>query len=305
MKIKHLIVFLLAIILQIQSSFAQSKLSVLSFNIWDPGDIPFWKKYGDYPVNAIVNYLSEDNADILLLQEVSLENGQKNQVYHQLKKQLEKKGYKYAAFYRPNYSTGKGDVGYYDGMQNSGYPLAILSKYPILETFANQTNSNVIMSKGVLGVKVLFNKSPLYIFNTHFSIGNISTDAEMEKVAIPFVNTIAGNNPVIFGGDWNCPSATDTPNSAQTIGKYHYTSTTDQFLLDDGFVDAYPIAVNERDLVKDATCSGQEDIIKRVDRIYLRNTNLIPVKAWVKENPWEYIKLNDHKGVFIEFKVKH
>ena len=304
MKTKYFVIAFLAVFIQSITSCAQQKISVLTFNIWDPNDEPFWKKYGDFPVDDIVTYLSENKADILLLQEVSLENGQKNQTYQQIKTKLEKKGYIYSAFYRPNYKTGKGDIGYYDGMKNSGYPLAILSKYPILETFANQYNNKVKMSKGVLGIKISFNKQPLYIFNTHFTIGAKDTDAEMEKVTMPFINNIAGNSSVIFGGDFNSPPATDYPNSEQTIGKYVYSSTTDQFLLDDGFVDVYPIAVKERNVVKDATCPGQDDYMKRVDRVYFRNTDLYPIKAFVKSNPWEYVNLVDHRGVYVEFKIK-
>jgi len=74
-------------------------------------------------------------------------------------------------------------------------------------------------------------------------------------------------------------------------------------LLDDGFVDVYPIAVMERDINKEATCPGQADFIKRVDRIYQRNTKLTPIKAWVKTNPWDYINLVDHRAVVVFFKI--
>lgn len=283
---------------------SQEKLSILSFNIWDPNDVSFWEKYGGYPIDSIINYISEDNADILLLQEVSLENNTKEQSYYKIKEQLKKKGYLYSAFYRPNYSTGKGDIGYYKGMQNSGYPMAILSKFPILETFANQSNKDIKMGKGILGIKILFNGEPLYIFNTHFGIGQKTTDAEMEKVAIPFINKVAGSSPVIFGGDFNSPSAIDFPNSEKTIGKYHYSSKTDQYLLDEKFIDVYLLAIKERNTKKDATYFSNNDYLKRIDRIYSRNTKLVPVKAFVKPNPWEYIKLKDHKGVFVEFNLK-
>jgi endonuclease/exonuclease/phosphatase family metal-dependent hydrolase len=282
----------------------QQNLKVLTFNIWDPNDIPFWEKCGGFPVDSIVNYLSEDHADILLLQEVSLENNQKNQTYNRLKAALEAKGYYYSAYYRPNYTTGQGDVGYYDGMSNSGYPLAILSKYPILETFAGQSNDKVIMSKGVLGIKIRFNEKPLYIFNTHLTIGAKGTNAEISKVALPFINRITGDSAVIFGGDFNAPSAFDFPNSEMTFGKYTYSSETDQFLWDDEFTDAYAKArKNGRDIVADATCPGQDDYIKRVDRIYTRNTKLKPVNALVKHNPWAYCNKVDHLAVFIEFQL--
>jgi endonuclease/exonuclease/phosphatase family metal-dependent hydrolase len=303
MKIKQLSIVVL-LMFSVLSSCAQQKLRVLTFNIWDPNDMPFWEKCGGFPVDDIVTYLSEDNADILLLQEVSLENGTKDQTYQKLKTKLAEKGYLYSAYYRPNYSTGKGDVGYYPGMRSSGYPLAILSKYPILETFANQSNNKVIMSKGVLGIKVEFNKKPLYVFNTHFTIGDKGTNAEMSQVTIPFINNVAGNHPIVFGGDFNSPSAVDTPNSKKTFGKYTYSSETDQFLLDDGFTDVYAVAKKgDRDVVKDATCPGQDDYIKRVDRIYSRNTNLKPVKAWVKSNPWAYFNKVDHRGDFVVFKL--
>lgn len=296
-------IFLLAVCVLGCSCAAQQKISILTFNIWDPNDVPFWEKCDGFPVDAIVTYLSEDNADVLLLQEVSLENGTKDQSYHQIKTKLKEKGYRYSAFYRPDYGKGKGDVGYYRGMKNSGYPLSILSKYPILETFARQSDNEVTMSKGMLGIKIEFNQKPLYIFNTHFTIGAEGTNAEMSKVAIPFINQVAEREAVIFGGDFNSPSATDTPNSKMTFGKYTYSSETDQFLLDDGFVDVYAIAKKgDRDIEADATCPGQDDYIKRVDRIYTRNTNLKPVKAFVKKNPWAYCGKVDHRGVYVEFK---
>lgn len=305
LKTTNVFLFVMIAMINSFSCLSQEKLSVLSFNIWDPNDVSFWEKYQGYPVDRIIKYISEDNADILLLQEVSLENNIKEQSYYKIKEHLKKKGYLYSAFYVPNYSLGKGDIGYYKGMQNSGYPLAILSKYPILETFANQSNKKAIMNKGILGVKILFNNEPLFIFNTHFGIGQKTTDIEMEKVAIPFINKVAGNNSVIFGGDFNCPSAIDTPNKSQTIGKYHYSTTTDQFLLNDNFTDAYSNAIKERNIIRDATCPAQNNIIKRVDRIYSRNTKLVPTKAFVKSNPWEYVNLKDHRAVFIEFIKKN
>lgn len=287
-----------------QIAFSQKELSVLTFNIWDPNDVPFWQPFDGFPTAQIATYVSEDKADVLLLQEVSLENNTEQQAYARLKRILAKKGYLYSAFYRPNYSTGRGDIGYYQGMENSGYPLAILSKYPILETYARQTDQGVKMAKGVLGIKILYDDQPLYLFNTHFSIGVKETDLEMSKVAIPFINEVAGREATVFAGDFNCPSATDTPHQSKTIGKYTYSSSTDQFLLDDGFQDAYRLANPNINFKKDATCPGQDDIIKRVDRIYLRNTSLVPVQAFVKPNPWKKINKVDHCGVFIRFKSK-
>jgi len=68
----------------------------------------------------------------------------------------------------------------------------------------------------------------------------------------------------------------------KTIGKYYYSSETDLPLLDDGFVDVYPIDVKEGDINREATCSGQAVFIKRVDGIYQRNTKLTPIKVLVK-----------------------
>ncbi|MCT4586903.1 MAG: endonuclease/exonuclease/phosphatase family protein [Carboxylicivirga sp.] len=307
MNIAFKLKYILAILLLAGSALCYNvkgqNLRVLTFNIWDPGDYSWWEKRGSYPVDAVVDYLTEDNADVLILQEVTLESGQEEQVYARIKRQLEEKGYQYTAFYRPDYSKGVGRVGYISGMSGSGYPLVILSKLPIQETYAVQTMDGKTMSKGVLGVKVLFNNESLYVFNTHLSIGSPFTDEEVSKVALPFVNSVVADSPVIFAGDWNSPSAFDFPDSAKTIGQYHYSSKTTQPLLDSGFVDVYPIAVQKRDIQKDATCPGQDDYIKRVDRIYSRNTNLRPVKAWVKENPWEYIDLVDHLGVVVEFEV--
>ncbi|SHI54538.1 hypothetical protein SAMN04487911_10341 [Arenibacter nanhaiticus] len=46
--------------------FSQENLGVFTFNIWDPADIPFWDKHTNgYPVDKLVNYVSEDNADVL------------------------------------------------------------------------------------------------------------------------------------------------------------------------------------------------------------------------------------------------
>jgi len=300
--------YALVILLLIGSVWSQNvlgqNLRVLTFNIWDPGDHPWWKKRGGYPVEAVVDYLTEDNADILLLQEVTLESGLEEQVYARIKQQLEDKGYGYSAFYRPDYSKGIGTVGYIPGMRGSGYPLAILSKLPIQETYALQSMNGKTMSKGVLGVKIRFNNESLYVFNTHLSIGSPFTDEEVSKVALPFVNSIVGDSPVIFAGDWNSPSATDFPDSGKTIGQYYYSSKTDQPLLDGGFMDVYPIAVKDQDVFKDATYPGGDDFIKRIDRIYQRSTSFTPVKAWVKENPWEYMDLSDHLGVVVEFKIK-
>lgn len=275
---------------------AKENFKLLSFNIWDPNDISFWEKVGGFPVKSIFNYVCEDYADILLLQEVSLENGQSNQVYHQLKNLLKEKGYKYTAYYR-----SKKGVGYYDGMQNSGYPLAILSKFPIIETYATQKSGDTQMSKGVLGVKILFNNKPLFIFNTHLGIGSPGTDNEIKNVALPYINNITGNHAVLFGGDFNSPPAADFPNSEKKIGNYTYSSMTTQPILDSGFEDCYFKANKIRDKHRDATCPAQDDYIKRVDHVYCRNWGLKAVKAFVKENPWEYCNKVDHRGVVVVF----
>lgn len=276
---------------------------VLTFNIWDPNDVPFWEKHaGGYPVDKVVDYLTEDKADILLLQEVSLENPPHPQAFKDISAELNKKGYRYTAFYKPDYSMGGGIVGYVTGMKNSGYPLAIFSKFPIIETYARQAANGKIMSKGVLAVKVRIKNKDVYILNTHLSIGDSQTNDEVSKVALPFANQLTGDGLVIFGGDWNSPPASEFPNSSIKIGNYSYSSTTTQFLLDDGFKDAWNEVAKTKHIGQGATCPGQEDYIKRVDQVYYRGKGMKPVNAFVKPNLWEYINLKDHLGVVVDFK---
>ncbi|MBI9064945.1 MAG: endonuclease/exonuclease/phosphatase family protein, partial [Marinilabiliaceae bacterium] len=202
---------------------AQNSLRVLTFNIWDPADIPFWEKHANgFPVDKTVDYLTEDNADILLLQEVTLEAAPHPQAFFQIREKLFAKGYLYTAFYKPDYSSGTGTVGYIRGSKNSGYPLAIFSKFPVIETFAAQTLNGKTMSKGVLAVKVQVNDVSLYVCTTHLSIGEAQTNDEVSKVAVPFINQVAGDEPVIMGGDWNSPPAADFPDSSKKIGNYTY-----------------------------------------------------------------------------------
>jgi len=294
--------FLLLIILSFsQLTVSQTKLKLLTFNIWDPGDKVYWDKLGGYPVDSLIKYLTEDDADMIMLQEVTLEAGIKNQVYARVKKRLEAKGYLYSAFYRPDYSKGAGIVGYIQGMENSGYPLAIFSKFPVCETFAVQTMNKKTMHKGVLGLRIQFNNKTLYVFNTHLGIGSPHTDEEVDRVVIPFVNRVAGNDAVIIIGDWNCPSAMDYPKADKEIGKYRYSASPDKFILDDGFVDAYRIMNKDINLLKDATYPEDVDFMQRIDRVYIRNTDLVPVKTKVKKNFWKQYDLSDHRGVFIEF----
>ena len=308
MQYKTKLVYLITLILTFnligeENVFAQ-KLLVLSFNIWDPNDVPFWEKHANgFPVDKVVNYLTEDKADILLLQEVCLENPPHKQALDEIKTKLGKDGYIYTAFYKPDYSTGRGSIGYVPGTKNSGYPLAIFSKYPILETYARQADQGKIMSKGVLAVKLNINNKDLYVFNTHLGIGVPGTNEEVNKVALPFVNQLANDELIIFGGDWNSPPATDFPDSSLKIGNYTYSTATTQFLLNDGFKDAWSELAKTKDIGNGVTCPGQNDYIKRVDQIYYRGKGLKTVNAFVKNNLWEYINLKDHIGVVVDFEL--
>lgn len=279
-------------------------LRVLTFNIWDPNDVPFWNKHtGGYPVDKVVDYITEDKADILLLQEVSLENPPHKQALGEIKERLSKCGYIYTAFYKPDYSSGKGTIGYVEGMNNSGYPLAIFSKYPIEETYARQKLNNKTMAKGVLAVKLRVEGQELFVLNTHLSIGARETDEEVAKVALPFANELVGEGAVIFGGDWNSPPAAEFPNSSLKIGNYTYSSATTQMLLDAGYRDAWFELSEIEHIGRGITCPGQDDYIKRVDQIYYRGNELKPVGAFVKDNPWKYIGLEDHIGLVVDFQI--
>ena len=294
-------VFLLLLLATWQIVFSQDKLIVTTFNIWDPGDKEYWDERGGYPVDRVVEYITEDSADIILLQEVTLEKDV-NQSYLGIKRQVEKLGYIYSAFYRPNWSTGIGVVGYVRGMDSSGYPLAIFSKYPIMETMARQTLNGMKMAKGVLSIRIDLDGSDFFIFNTHFTIGYPDSFNEMKKVVLPFVNSVAGGSPTLIGGDWNCPSAIDFPDKKMNVGKYTYSTKTDKLLLDAGFTDAYRSVHPENNFPDDATYPGEkEEFLKRIDRIYLRNTNIKPVKVFIKENIWEPYGLSDHRAVVFVF----
>ncbi|TKG95002.1 hypothetical protein EYV94_09820 [Puteibacter caeruleilacunae] len=298
-----LVGLILCFCFNIEKASGKKSIRIMTFNIWDPADVPFWKKHADgYPVDRVVKYLTEDKADILLLQEVSLESQPEDQAYEQIKEQLSKKGYKYSAFYRPDYSSGRGLVGYVPGMKNSGYPLAILSKYPIEETFARQKANDVTMAKGVLGVKLNLDDKPLFIFTTHLSIGSKQTDGEIEQVLLPFVEDSGTDCRIIVGGDFNSPPAAEYPNKSVKIGNYTYSAQTTQYLLDAGFNDSWYVISASKDIGKGASCPGQDDFIKRVDQVYFRGS-IVPQNAFVKWNLWENIGLVDHVGVIVDFKL--
>lgn len=298
MKIQFLILIIVSSFTSVV--FSQEKLRVLTYNIWDPADIPFWEKHANgYPVDKLVNYVAEDNADVLLLQEVSLENPPHHQTYGIIKKHLSSKGYIYSAFYKPN-----GTTGYALNSFNSGYPLAVFSKFPIEETFATQETKEKKMSKGVLGIKIRIKAKSLYIFNTHLSIGNHTTDDEINKVALPFINKVTGNDMVIFAGDFNSPPAAEYPNSSKKIGDYTYSSLTTQFLLDAHFNDAWAILPKGNNKGNGVTCPAQDDYIKRVDQVYYRGKGLKPTSAFAKHNLWESINLEDHNGVVVDFVIE-
>lgn len=290
-------ILLLFVLLGMGRAIGQENLRVLTFNIWDPADIPFWEKHANgYPVDQLIHYLTEDNADILLLQEVSLEKPPHQQSYQSIKKQLSSKGYLYSAFYKPN-----GTTGYAPNSDNSGYPLAVFSRFPIEETFATQVTKEKKMSKGVLGIKIRVKAKSLYIFNTHLSIGNESTDDEISKVALPFINKVTRDDMVIFAGDFNSPPASEYPNSSKRIGDYTYSSQTTQLLLDAHFNDAWAILPKGNKKGNGISCPGQDDYIKRVDQIYFRGKGLKPTLAFAKHNLWDTINLVDHNGVVVHF----
>lgn len=297
-------VLLLGLLYYNSIASAQDHFRVLTYNIWDPGDVPFWQKHaGGYPVDKVVDYITQDNADVLLFQEVTLESNIKEQAFCLIRKKLLDKGYYYTAFYKPDGSRGEGRVGYIPGSTNSGYPLAVFSKFPIEETYATQSGNGKTMSKGVLGIKIRIAKSPVFIFTTHLGIGSPHTDDEISKVALPFVNSIAGNNMVIFGGDLNSPPASDFPNSSKKIGNYVYSSQTTQPLLDSNFKDVWYILKDKIGEAEFATCPGQDDYIKRVDQLYFRGAKLSVNGAFVKKNLWEYIHLKDHNAVVVDFQI--
>lgn len=280
-------------------------LKVLSFNIWDPGDEKFWQdRGGAYPCEKLLKYITEDNCDILLLQEVTLENNGP-QSYSKLQALLEKYGYIYSSFYRPDYSTGMGRVGYVEGMKSSGYPLAIFSKIPILETFAIQKFNNKKMHKGVLGVKLRFNKQNLFVFNTHLGIGEPHQSEAVSKVLTPFVNQLIEDTPALIAGDWNSPPEFEYPDFTETIGKYTYSSNTTKSLIESGFVDSYTLAKNVKGSEKDVTYPSKHKCLTRIDRFYIKNLNPISVDYKVKKNLWDYLKLSDHKGVVVEYFFSH
>lgn len=295
MKVKFIILILLLSFTN--TVFSQKNLRVLTYNIWDPADTPFWKKYTNgYAVVMLVNYVTENDADILLLQEVTLENPPYLQSYYNIKEELTLKGYLYSAFYKPN-----GTTGYVPNSTNSGYPLAIFSKFPIEETFSTQETKEKKMDKGVIGVKISVNKKTVYLFNTRLSIGNHATEDEINKVALPFINEIANNHMVIFAGDFNTPPAAEFPNSSKKIGDYTYSSQTTQFLLDSDFRDVWMALSPDRKKGTGVTCPGQDDYIKRVDQMYFRGKGFKPTSAFAKHNLWEFINLKDHNGVVVNF----
>lgn len=281
------------------TAVGQNKLRVLTYNIWDPSDISFWEKHNNgspYPTDNVIEYLTEDNADVLLLQEVTLEAPPHNQTYQALREKLIKKGYKYTAFYMPSKS-----VGYVPNSKNSGYPLAIFSKFPVEETFSIQKSNGKVMSKGVLGIRININNIPIYVFNTHLSIGDHDTDDEISKVALPYVNNVSQQFNVIFAGDFNSPPATDFPNTSHTIGNYNYSSKTTQFILDSQFQDAWFELSNTQKRGGDATYPETDAYISRIDHVYYRGDNLKPTFAFTKYNLWKDMNLSDHKGVVVDF----
>jgi endonuclease/exonuclease/phosphatase family metal-dependent hydrolase len=299
---KRIISIFIFICVSVQFAFSQSQIRVLSYNIWDPADVPFWEKYtGGYPVEKVLGYITEDHADILLLQEVSLEAGDRTQSYERISASLNQKGYLYSAFYMPGGSNKMGRIGYVKGTPNSGYPLAIFSKYPIMETYAIQEAEGKKMPKGVLGVKLKIDDKMVYVFTTHLGIGEQTTNDEVSKVALPFVKAVTTyDDKVIFGGDWNSPPAADYPNTSKKIGDYTYSSQTTQYLLESGFEDSWMKIGNNKD---GATCPGQDDYIKRVDQVYYKGDRIKVVGGFVKHNLWDFIKLQDHKGVVIDFEL--
>ncbi|GGW45825.1 endonuclease/exonuclease/phosphatase family protein [Arenibacter certesii] len=280
--------------------FSQENLRILTFNIWDPADIPFWEKHANgYPVDKLVTYVTEDNADVLLFQEVTLEKPPHHQSYNSIKNKLFKKGYIYSAFYKPN-----GTTGYVPNSTNSGYPLAIFSKFPIEETFTTQQTTEKRMGKGLLGIKIRVNDKPLFIFNTHLNIGNHTTDEEISRVALPFIKKVTVNDMVIFAGDFNSPPAAEFPNSSKKIDDYTYSSQTTQFLIDAKFNDAWVFLPNNNKKGNGVTCPGQDDYIKRVDQVYFKGNGLKPTYAFAKRNLWESINLLDHNGVVVDFVIE-
>lgn len=277
------------------------KIKILSFNIWDPNDVSFWEKHsGCYPVDKVVKYITEDNCDVLLLQEVSLENNTRNQSYLKIKSALKEKGYHYSNFYKPNYSTGSGQIGYYPGMQNSGYPLALFSKFPIQETYAVQKKNDKVMHKGILGVKIKVEDKELFLFNTHLGIGEPHQSEAVSKVVTPYINEVTENSAVIIAGDWNSPPEYEYPNFTTTIGKYTYSSNTTKSLIDAGFKEVYQEIKGRKNSPNSLTYPCSDSCLSRLDRFYIRNIQPKKMSLKVKPNLWEDIKLSDHRGVVFE-----
>lgn len=128
-------------------------------------------------------------------------------------------------------------------------------------------------------------KKPFYVFNTHFDHMGQEARRESAKLLLAKVKEIAGNQPAVITGDFNA-----TPTDEPTI------------ILNSGLIDTKKVSKNPHFGPDDSTFNGFEakEIPGRlIDFIFLNNNKIKVIKHATLSNTWAGKFPSDHHAVMV------